>query len=429
MRIVISIIFLVLFLPMVVFADWQSDLSAVFDHVETFDNLSDFRGTGYGDVYTGSMPITISSGSTNWDYYSMWDTPNTSYYWIGDHGIGNNWSGSKSLVIDYGGEGDVESASRFGYYVGGGTPDGGYSDIYIFYMLKTPITFFPHSGSTFSDFGYLKTIDISSGFRDVWNWGTSAEQLQTDGSDQVDHQYGLNFCVVNFTQYAGSLRAKLNSYIPNSDVGNYHYTSVLNEYILTSASVAQPIIDSAWFGVQYRIKLSSTNGSSDGVIDVWYYDNTGSLISSQSTTGIVTIDDMGAVSLDHKINKIVLGGNRSESVGFNDASVTSDTMYIDDFIVNGSAIADTYFSMLSGPTITCYKDLDGDGYSDGTSETVSSCSTNYYESTSLTATSGDCNDSNASIYPGNGCGGNAQVSVGSGSSVLTIGSGSSSIGF
>lgn len=48
----------------------------------------------------------------------------------------------------------------------------------------------------------------------------------------------------------------------------------------------------------------------------------------------------------------------------------------------------------------CYLDFDGDDYSDGTSEFVSSCSENYYEAGDLIATTGDCNDSDAAINPG-----------------------------
>lgn len=55
---------------------------------------------------------------------------------------------------------------------------------------------------------------------------------------------------------------------------------------------------------------------------------------------------------------------------------------------------------LGGDGKTCYKDADGDLYSDGTSESVETCSTDYYESGDLTATSGDCDDTSASINPG-----------------------------
>ena len=50
---------------------------------------------------------------------------------------------------------------------------------------------------------------------------------------------------------------------------------------------------------------------------------------------------------------------------------------------------------------TWYKDADGDGYSDGTSQiSVDRPATDYYQESELTATSGDCNDNDDSIYPG-----------------------------
>jgi uncharacterized delta-60 repeat protein len=52
------------------------------------------------------------------------------------------------------------------------------------------------------------------------------------------------------------------------------------------------------------------------------------------------------------------------------------------------------------PATVWYKDADDDGYSDGTVLTQCVRPTNYKLSTELTATSGDCNDNNASIHPG-----------------------------
>ena len=48
---------------------------------------------------------------------------------------------------------------------------------------------------------------------------------------------------------------------------------------------------------------------------------------------------------------------------------------------------------------TTYKDVDGDGYSDGVSNFGCSTPANYYSSGSLTATSGDCDDSDPCEYP------------------------------
>ena len=49
---------------------------------------------------------------------------------------------------------------------------------------------------------------------------------------------------------------------------------------------------------------------------------------------------------------------------------------------------------------TYYKDMDGDGYSDGTFETGCSQKAGYKLATELTEISGDCDDSNAAINPG-----------------------------
>jgi hypothetical protein len=55
--------------------------------------------------------------------------------------------------------------------------------------------------------------------------------------------------------------------------------------------------------------------------------------------------------------------------------------------------------------VTCYLDADGDYYgATGQSESVETCSTNYYESSYFTggggSVTGDCNDNNALINPG-----------------------------
>lgn len=50
--------------------------------------------------------------------------------------------------------------------------------------------------------------------------------------------------------------------------------------------------------------------------------------------------------------------------------------------------------------ITCYRDMDNDGYGNGTYETVTTCSTGYYIASHFTALSGDCDDDNANVRPG-----------------------------
>lgn len=73
-----------------------------------------------------------------------------------------------------------------------------------------------------------------------------------------------------------------------------------------------------------------------------------------------------------------------------DASYTNIEIYMQDLA------GDT-----GDPTFTCYKDVDGDLYSDGTNESpVTACSTDYYIAADLTAISGDCNDNNVNVNPG-----------------------------
>ena len=67
------------------------------------------------------------------------------------------------------------------------------------------------------------------------------------------------------------------------------------------------------------------------------YNSSGTEIGHYATTGIKRL-----VEFDHYFNKVVLGGNRTQTY-------ESETRaYIDDFIVHGSQIASTYFTLLAG---------------------------------------------------------------------------------
>ena len=60
--------------------------------------------------------------------------------------------------------------------------------------------------------------------------------------------------------------------------------------------------------------------------------------------------------------------------------------------------SDLTFTTDTGPLITWYKDSDGDGYSDGTTQTsATDPGLDYYEASDLTATSGDCDDTDPAI--------------------------------
>jgi|GEM_PF-4006407 len=334
--------------PSFVFADWQATLSEQFDYVETFDNLADFTGTsGSGDVRSGSMPTTLDGKETNWDYYSMWTTPDLTKKWIGDQGR-NNWSGNKAMALDYGGSDGVNGPSRFGYYIGEGDPARGYTDVYAFYMIKIPKSFYPTSGDSFNYFGYLKTFEIASGFRDVFSWGTPEQQALTDGSAQVDSVYGLNFTVFNHKDcnymqctesiYGDNLSTSINSYVSGTG-SDYHYTASVEGYEFRDAAPGDLIREDKWYGVEYRIKQSSPHGAANGIIQTWIYDESGNVVGEQSLT-LETFRDI-SVPLNHAFNKFVIGGNRS---GFDAAP--GGTFYVDDFIVNNKRIGLSYFALL-----------------------------------------------------------------------------------
>lgn len=335
-----------------VFADWQTTLENNFDHVETFDNLADFTGTSTGDVFSGSMPVKLDGGETNWDYYSLWSTIDYSKKWIGNQGPSNNWSGKKAMAIDYGGSDGGNGPSRFGYYIGGGDPSAGYADIYVFYMVKVPSQFYPMTGDKFDYFAYLKTFEIASGFRDVWNWGSTYEQTLTDGTDQVDHVYGLNFAMFNHSDcnYSpctdnsyGDDMATLIHPIPAGKAYPYHYSGVYGSdgYMFREATLGSSVRKSEWYGVEYRVKQSQPHGSTNGLMEVWIYDSSGNIAGHQSHT-VTTFRDI-SVPLNHGYNKFVIGGNRS---GFDKA--TGGTLYVDDFLISGSRIGIKYFELLSG---------------------------------------------------------------------------------
>lgn len=57
-------------------------------------------------------------------------------------------------------------------------------------------------------------------------------------------------------------------------------------------------------------------------------------------------------------------------------------------------------STIYGSGLTCYPDADNDLYPGSGSETVTTCSAGYYESSHFTAMTSDCNDNNAAINPG-----------------------------
>lgn len=334
------------------FGEWQDTLNTTFDVAETFDELSDWTGNYYmGDSYTG-LPTLSGGGASIWGYYSNY-TNSFSGPWIGDHGQGNNWSGTKSLALDYLTSDGAQGPSRLGLYLGSGSPGDGYSTIHVFFMIKQTPTFYPITNGDFDYFGYFKVMDIGAGFSAINAWGTTEERSNTDGTVQHTSLYGLNYVINNFTtvscpdicpQFSGRY----------ATTGGSGDTVVDENHIATGASIGSLILNSEWFGVEYRYKLSSPSGSANGEEEVWIYNSLGTIVAHQLITGVISLAD-GTTPLGyHKLNKVVFGGNRSAE--FSTASIGHH--YIDDCIIDADRIGPTYFTLLAGtpaydmPTIT-----------------------------------------------------------------------------
>lgn len=332
---------LLFMLPSSVLADWQSILSQQFDIVETFDDLQDWTGLGYGDVTDlATMPIQTTGEKSIWNYYSHWGA-DTSKTWIGNHGENNIWRGTgKSLRIDYNTSNGSLGPSRLGLTIGSSPSDGYPSEAYTFYFSRYDVNFFPRDGDKFLPYGYLKTFEFGTGFRSAFDWGTVAEQLAAVNFPQERNVYGLNYNVLNIgVTPTYDLRIDFNPrYATTSDNGD---TKVLQSFYGTTSLVDDPIRTSSWFAVEHRYKMSNPAGSPTGEIEVWIYDSGGNVISHELRTGVITFSD-ASMDYNHSINKFVLGGNRD---GF--TTSCSDFMFIDDFIVNGSRIGPKYFELLS----------------------------------------------------------------------------------
>ena len=261
----------------------ESRLKAIFDHVETFDTLQDWKGGNYGDVSitftpASDFPKHLDGSASIWEYYSFWGTLPAPAPWIQNHGATNVWGGTgKSLRIDY-----TESygPGRLGFHIGSSPSDGYPSEVYVFFMNKYPLGFFPTNGNNILFFSYFKSFEIAAGFRDVWNWGTIAQQQLAYDSVQNRNVYGLNFTVINLhadATYNLPLCPWYNIYAANPDASGDGYASV-NSDRLGAAAMSAPVLLGDWFGIEYHFKNSNPPGAANGLFETWVYDRNGNQI-------------------------------------------------------------------------------------------------------------------------------------------------------
>ena len=361
----LAALFFVATTPFSAYAEWQSVLENNFDIVSTFDDLEDWIGSRPSnsvdiETYPNEFPQKINGGNSIWKYYYASEAPNPNYKWIANHGSDNVWRGTgKSAVIDYndGVDGIKRGPQRLAFKIGD-NPSDGYDEVYLFFMTKWFKDFFKFEEDKPDSFAwqdFLKTLDVSSGFKTVRHFGTDEEYnwLSANGANtQGLNEYGLNAQVYNFLSLRTSpnrTNIVLATILTTDKERKTHYED--NVFQLRDTDVGTSILNNEWFGIEYRIKSSDPHGTANGEIEVWIYDKNGNVTSHELLTEVVTLED-GNTPFNHKWNKFVWGGNRyaGSYCGSGDPLCqfgTIDHFYFDDVIAHGNRIGVKYFELVS----------------------------------------------------------------------------------
>ncbi|WP_319525797.1 hypothetical protein [uncultured Desulfosarcina sp.] len=331
----IKIITVLLFLlPGTAMADWTETLKSNFDHAETFDSINDWRGHyNYdrsweeGGNIASDFPYYDSGENTPIKGYANYGPVSGSDSWISSRSSDLIWNGEgKSLLINYAGS---DGPARIGFGIAENDPTYGYSDGYAFAMVRIPRTFFSMNAESFNYYGYLKLLDLEIGWKHGGRWGTDTENETYCSDERCSYIYGYNDVMINLYPSGSSMYLKLNSWVGSNE------SKPLNEYI-TSIDVGGPIRENQWFAIEFHIILGNNN---DGTIEIRAYDESGNELpgSPEKITKITTF----ATFLDHKINRLLIGGNYS-------GSGTTGYIYFDDIIFDDGPIGSKYFQLLNG---------------------------------------------------------------------------------
>lgn len=152
--------------------------------------------------------------------------------------------------------------------------------------------------------------------------------------------------------------------------------------IIANSSVTIP--KGQWVQVDTWMKMNSISGGkgvANGEMQMW-------------VDGVLAY---GSTTMMYRTNQHPTMGFRQMILApwIGDGSPISQTMYMDDLEVYS-----TNLRASSGTTITCYQDADNDLYGHSVSESVTTCSSGYYQAAHFTSLVGDCSDTNAAIHPG-----------------------------
>lgn len=372
-RLIVNVLTIILLmLPCVTHGDWEATLSANFDIVDTFDNITPWYGTTTGNVDNQTvMPNKTGGSDSIWQFYSADYVGTPEKPWIGDHGMGNNFSGSQSLCINYHllytdnpeemrGYGPSRLATFFG---DGITGNSGYETIHVFFMQKYAPGYFkidPSDGDGYAMYtsGYNKLYDIASGFTAITHWGNTEEynSVCMASSSAGRNDYGLNCIVINAFAGGASLPYSViygvggvtHAYVDTTncpeptDTPLYYTNMSGSPFYFPTVNVATQHDSGVYYGVEIIAKISTMNAS-DGYVTIKTYTNIGTLIGEQIKTGLDSLR-----MFNHKYNKFVFGGNRAYTDPATNAITTESRIYYDDFIIDDQEIAPRYFTLLTG---------------------------------------------------------------------------------
>lgn len=280
--------------------------------------------------------------------------------WIGNHGADYVWGGTgKSLIINYNDfSGGIAGfgTPRLGTFWGDGvTGKSGYKKAHLFMMVKfRPGFFAKNADGTYKYIGVLKFFDMCSGFTAVNTWGTSAELAISNGTPQVNSEYGANFTVFNIdgggSSYLNRIYLRENglvAYLGTDGKWGYRTPSYIdmggrNISDGTTLDLNSYYENADWFGLEVAMDIG-TPDQADGTIDFWIYDKNG-----VEKGHFVRAGNNKLVHFDHYFNKITLGGNRICNDYGRCPADEDNRYYVDDVIINKDRIGPTYFKLLAG---------------------------------------------------------------------------------
>ena len=279
--------------------------------------------------------------------------------WIGDSGSGYQ-VGSKGLKLMARGFGPTELYT----YVGDGTPNSGYAEIFLFFRVYFPHNAFPtntdpnDNSTNHGKVEYNQTVFNTDGY--LWLTGLKFVNFGTGFTSVNTHPSGC---------FYGDGEGWVDLFNTYNDRGQHvlfgfstcGYTGCNGENCWGTTSI--PFDELGAIEIRLQIEKYS-NGvlTQYGELEIWKYDSNGNaaaLIPKRTKITVMQKEDKG-----HLINRILLNGNKhrydgtgpptspskyNRSVGeYKLGKGMAKFWYVDDVIIDDQRIGPKYFSLLGG---------------------------------------------------------------------------------